>query len=277
MPPKKKKPPPSETWEWKNDEGEWLAFNAADAKLLEEKWEATHHLSHAWFTTSDFSFNKGFSTVYKVDLGAMTQTNTTSGVQRDLRRGGEGGGKKPKLAPGTWEWQDGKKWVPFASEDVAMLEHEFVERGPAAQFDTKSFSFNKEHGSLYRLNFGKMTQENTQSGKSRKIRRVELAAGAASSSSSSSAAAKPKWQWWDKEAAFGDRWQTYEAEDAATLEKAHASGKKLLVTKDLSFNVDFGTEYVFDFLVMSQINTDTGTSRAIRRGGTSGVVFGSGA
>jgi len=69
------------------------------------------------------------------------------------------------------------------------------------------------------------------------------------------------WEWWTDEC----KWSPYAEEDAALLEEAYASGMTPFSTKKLSFNKGFGSLYIFDFGVMTQVNTDSSTSRKIRR------------
>jgi len=78
------------------------------------------------------------------------------------------------MAPvGRWEVKAdrGDKWAAFTPEDSATLEAAYTS-DPAAVFVTKDLSFNKEFDTLYRFDFGKMVQVNTESKKTRHIRRV---------------------------------------------------------------------------------------------------------
>mmetsp|Transcript_18579 Transcript_18579/g.29790 ORF Transcript_18579/g.29790 Transcript_18579/m.29790 type:complete len:562 (+) Transcript_18579:56-1741(+) len=159
--------------------------------------------------------------------------------------------KKAKISP-TWEWRDGKDWKAFVAEDSSMLEEHFQKGGGKGKFYTKDFSFNKGFDTQYLVNFEKMTQTNTQSKKVREIRRKD-----ASSPASSGAL----WEFWTDELEFAP----FAKEDCKLLEEAFASGTSPFETKDLTFNKGFDSLYIYDFDVMTQVNSDSGTSRKIQR------------
>jgi len=254
MPPKKKKAKSSSiTWEWKDDEGSWNRYDAADAALLEQRFQKD---ATDIFCTTDFTFNSDHKTVYEVDFNLMTQTNKETAVCRGLRR--EGKGYEPKAASAIsvppWEWvDDAGEWHEFNDEDAHFLEKEYIDRGPKASFKTRDFSFNKVHKTLYHLNFEAMTQRNTESGNCRKIRRgIAVAKDACT----------VPWEWWEIES---KSWRPYAVEDATLLEAAFQGGGAIFLTKDLSFNAEYNSQYIFDFKVMTQMNSDSGTSRKMRR------------
>merc|ERR1719356_1680940 len=59
------------------------------------------------------------------------------------------------------------------------------------------------------------------------------------------------------------------------LEKAFGEGLTPFMTKKLSFNKGFDSLYIFDFDVMTQVNSDSGTSRKIQRTAAGGSkIFG---
>jgi len=159
--------------------------------------------------------------------------------------------KKGASSGPIWEWRDGEEWKPFALEDMEMLEGRYTKSGPKAKFATKDFSFNKGFDTVYEVNFEKMTQVNKASKKSREMRRKDP-------SSSTKAAL---WEWWSDD---GD-WSPFAAEDQTLLEKAFAAGITPFMTKKLSFNAGFDSLYIFDFDVMTQANSDSGTSRKLQR------------
>jgi len=159
-----------------------------------------------------------------------------------------------------WEWRDGAEWKPFRAEDCAMLEGQYKTRGAKAKFCTTEFSFNQGFDTIYELNFENMTQINRDSKKRREIRRRDDAGKAAAS-----------WEWWNDNA----EWSAYADEDAAVLEAAFSKEVTPFLTKDLSFNKGFDSLYIFDFDVMTQVNSDSGTSRKIQRTAAGGSkVFG---
>ncbi|EGD80693.1 hypothetical protein PTSG_01283 [Salpingoeca rosetta] len=73
------------------------------------------------------------------------------------------------------------------------------------------------------------------------------------------ASKKVVWQW-----LCGKRWVAYNPDDITLLEDAFTDGEDELRTKKLSFG-NKRTEYVFDFLKMTQTNGDTSKVRSIRR------------
>jgi len=280
MPPKKKKgaakkkalSAPDVQWEWKDDDGTWNDFAAEDADMLQSHWEKDETQE---FATSDFSFNTKHNTVYKISFVAMTQTNAETGAARAMRSANEVSGskkKKTKTSAMEWFWQDDEdEWQAFSAADAKMLEDEYLERGPKAKFKTKKFSFNKGHDTNYEICFETMYQKNMSSKNRRTIRRGE---GAPAASPIKKTTKKGKvtqkgvvWECWLKEE---KTWQKYEDADAELLEAAFGSGSKIFCTKNLTWNKGYDSEYVFDFIVMSQMNNDSGTSRKIRRSGGDG-------
>eukprot|EP00658_Telonema_sp_P-2_P072319 TRINITY_DN61474_c0_g1_i1.p1 TRINITY_DN61474_c0_g1~~TRINITY_DN61474_c0_g1_i1.p1 ORF type:complete len:497 (+),score=126.85 TRINITY_DN61474_c0_g1_i1:144-1634(+) len=148
------------------------------------------------------------------------------------------------------------------------LEGEYLERGPKAKFNTTDFSFNKAHGTKYQVNFSKMLQTNKQSSKSRSMRRgdgTSVTPTPAKKGAKKNSKNAVAWQWWEKEEMT---WQHFADEDAGLLEAAYKSGSPIFVTKNLSFNKGYDSEYIFDFIVMAQMNNESGTSRKIARKGS---------
>lgn len=160
--------------------------------------------------------------------------------------------KKAKKAGPTWEWKDGKDWKEFVKADNDMLEENYQKKGPKAKVTTKDFSFNKGFGTDYFVNFEKMTQTNMDSKKVREIRRKD---------DSSPASSVALWEWWNDQ----NDWTPFTAEDAKLLEAAYSSGTTPFLTKKLTFNEGFDSLYIYDFDVMTQVNSDSGTSRKIQR------------
>eukprot|EP00444_Apocalathium_aciculiferum_P032405 CAMPEP_0183493172 /NCGR_PEP_ID=MMETSP0370-20130417/183312_1 /TAXON_ID=268820 /ORGANISM="Peridinium aciculiferum, Strain PAER-2" /LENGTH=591 /DNA_ID=CAMNT_0025686513 /DNA_START=3 /DNA_END=1779 /DNA_ORIENTATION=- len=166
---------------------------------------------------------------------------------------GEPALKKAKVGgpvAAVWEWQDGDDWKAFGAEDTAMLEGRYKIGGGKSKFNTTEFSFNKGYGTIYEVNFEKMTQKNADTKKFRNMRRKDPLGGS-----------KALWEWWNDQ----EDWSAFNAEDSQMLEKAFASGMTPLETKQLSFNEGYDSLYIFDFDVMAQVNSDSGTSRKIQR------------
>ena len=69
------------------------------------------------------------------------------------------------------------------------------------------------------------------------------------------------WEWLDDD----NNWNAFDAVDSQCIEAGYSTGAKNLVTSDLTFNKGFSTKYTFDFSKMTQINGDSGKSRAMRR------------
>jgi len=158
--------------------------------------------------------------------------------------------KKGAAVP-TWEWRDGEAWNAFDGKDAAMLEERYAKCGPKAKFTTTDFTFNKGFDTIYEVNFEKMSQVNKDSKKSREIRRKDP----------SSVSKCALWEWWNDDG----EWSPFAKEDQELLEKAFAAGITPFMTKKLSFNAGFDSLYIFDFDVMTQANSDSGTSRKVQR------------
>ena len=165
--------------------------------------------------------------------------------------------------PWVWENDEGE-WEGYSQVDAELLEDKYLDLGPKANFVTTAFSWNKGHKTRYFIDFAKGTQKNMKSGAVRKIKRgdgKELVASVPAS-----------WEWWEAET---KKWKKYVKGDNTLIEAAFLSCKKsktaTFLTKNLTFNKGYNSQYVFDFIVMSQINTDSGTSRKMRRKG--GVIM----
>lgn len=125
---------------------------------------------------------------------------------------------------------------------------------------TTDFSFNKGYDTKYEVSFDKMQQKNLESKKLRNIRRKD-----------ESGNMKAVWEWWTDDC----DWAEFNKDDIQLLEKAFNSGITPFMTKDLSFNKGYDSLYIFDFDIMSQVNSDSGTSRKIQRTAAGGSkVFG---
>ncbi|CAE6960143.1 trip12 [Symbiodinium natans] len=139
------------------------------------------------------------------------------------------------------------------SRTEERLEHLYASVGAKGKVVTTDFSFNKEYQTKYELNFAKMTQTNTESKKSRTVRRTGGEAVAV--------VKKAVWEWWSDE----DEWEPFQEVDAQVLEKAYVAGETPFSTKKLSWNEGYDSLYIFDFTVMTQVNCDSKTSRKIQR------------
>ena len=87
MPPKKsyKKKKSTVPWQWKDDAGDWNEFGVEDADMLEKKYNEG---TTSKFSTTDFSWNQEYQTVYTINFKKMTQGNGETGVARAIRRDG---------------------------------------------------------------------------------------------------------------------------------------------------------------------------------------------
>eukprot|EP01062_Namystynia_karyoxenos_P054967 TRINITY_DN455_c0_g1_i1.p1 TRINITY_DN455_c0_g1~~TRINITY_DN455_c0_g1_i1.p1 ORF type:complete len:650 (+),score=228.05 TRINITY_DN455_c0_g1_i1:93-2042(+) len=261
--PGKKKGGPTPSWEWKDDKGKWNGFTPADAEMLEGRYLKD---PSAKFATTDFTFNKEHKTVYQLDYGAMTQTNAETGVARAIRRAGIAASPKKAKVDQVWSWKDDDgEWNAYEKADSHVLEEQYLALGPKAKFSTAAFSWNKKHKTLYLVDFGKMSQKNSETGSTRQICRGDPEKAASPKGAAAAAAGKGKhgWQWWAPDG--GGSWKNYDPTDAKLLEAAYQSGPPVFLTKDLTFNKGYDSQYLFDFKVMTQCNLDSGTSRKVRR------------
>jgi len=270
---KKKKSSPAcsgPRWEWEDDDGNWNQYAKEDGELI----EGSYQTEEPSFVTKDFSWNLKHQTLYKVDFENMIQINVESEVERNIRRLGPKTKKSKskedvKLEDSVhsrWEWKDDDgNWCPFADEDNDLLEERY-KSGPKGIFSTTEFSFNKTHNTVYVVNFKKGTQRNVETNSVRPIRRAAVSEYSSSSSGKSSGkkGGKIAWEWWNDD---GD-WAEFAEEDAKMIEEAYRSNTSPFVTRNLTFNKIHKSLYIFDFIVMTQVNSDSGTSRKMRRRGT---------
>eukprot|EP00756_Hemistasia_phaeocysticola_P018245 Hpha_TRINITY_DN15583_c3_g11::TRINITY_DN15583_c3_g11_i1::g.104025::m.104025 len=78
-----------------------------------------------------------------------------------------------------------------------------------------------------------------------------------------SARTMPQWEWQDD----GTTWTPFHTTDSGVIEKAYLTcgTKKPFLTKDLTWNRQFGTQYKYDFSLMRQQNMDSKRVRYLRR------------
>lgn len=176
MPPKKKGKSETEKiaateWQWldgDNVSGTWKSFDDGDSTLIEQAFQTN---PQSPFTTSGMSFSIGSATAY--DFVNNTQTNTTTGTVRSIRR---------LSWPVSWEYLDDYgMFIAFYDEDNAHIEKIWRSMPPiGGSFVTTALSWNKGYNSKYTFSFSKdaQTQEdvgaqkNEDSGNIRKLRRV---------------------------------------------------------------------------------------------------------
>ena len=286
MPPgSKKKGAPAATapsaalWEWIDDAGHWQSYSDADSMILEREYEAKGPA--AKFATKDLSFCKG-KYVYRFDLNGMVQRNEKTKFARAIRRTGtDPPGKKAKIAKpeseepeGEW-WaknDGGTDWMRMTDADAAILDKAW-RKGPKAEgVKLSGFTFGGRAKPewVYEINFKKMTQTNPVRKTTREIARGDEPGKKPDGSKKPFASApKEKWQWWN-----GGGWSDYNEEDALSLEIAYTGGASYFMCTNPEFSAKRGATvakpYIFDFTSMTQINSDAGTSRSMRRGTSGG-------
>jgi hypothetical protein len=165
---------------------------------------------------------------------------------------------KPETAAATWQVMgDDNKWNAFPEVDSTLIEKHY--RTGVYAFITSELSFNKGFDSKYAFDFKKMTQSNTNSGKTRDISRI----------------APPDeyvWEWQDDAGKF----VAFYDDDCTLIEKLFREKgvNSAATTKDLSFNKKFGSVYRFTFtsedsktgaVVAEQVNQDSNKKRDLRR------------
>lgn len=78
----KRKADTKATWEFEDNDGNWIAYAAEDSTYLEGEFQSGKKM----LQTTKLSFNKDYGTTYKFDFKAMTQLNTESKTKRTIRR-----------------------------------------------------------------------------------------------------------------------------------------------------------------------------------------------
>jgi len=167
--------------------------------------------------------------------------------------------KKKKAPVESWEWKDDTgKWNAFADKDAEMLESRYVTDGPTAVYTTVDFSFNKKHKTVYKIDYSDMSQTNTETGVARAIRKVGTAAP------SPKKAKAAQWSYKDEDG----EWTEYTKADSLMLENKYMEmgPKASFSTTDFSWNKKHKTIYLVNFGSMQQKNSETGSSRFIKRG-----------
>ena len=132
-------------WEWEEDGGKWSPFSADHSQLLSEALIAGD---------SDTTVQVAPSVKMKIRFDAMTQTNTKTGWQRNIRCV-----DTSSAAPDThtvWEWEnDSGEWAWFPTQahqrlltacKVCQVDSVSVETAPRKQTKVDLTSMNHEMG-----------------------------------------------------------------------------------------------------------------------------------
>ncbi|RVE56655.1 hypothetical protein OJAV_G00223640 [Oryzias javanicus] len=218
--------------------------------------------------------SKGSSTLnssvssYSIDFSTMTQTNLTTGLQRNIRRrpklsSSTAGGYSTTVLPGPsqqsvpgfkWEFMgDRGQWTeyqaPICSCDSSAIEREYM-LNPQGQFHFTT------HKYLYTLDFSRMCQINNIFGTTRAVRRT---AGSGVQPGISSGTGL-RWQFQD-EGIWKDYTQgnqcSVSSQDIELQYQRNPSGTLIFYTRDFSYELNFSA--------MTQRNLSTNTVRAVRR------------
>ena len=125
------------SWEWRDDEGNWNAYEPEDNAFVESKFQKLGE--KGVFSSAEFSWNTDHNSIYVINFRKSTQRNVETGISRDIRR---------VEAEATWEeygwqwWSDDCKWAPYDTKDVELLENAYGTG--CTTFSTRDLSFNKE-------------------------------------------------------------------------------------------------------------------------------------
>ena len=110
-------PPRAEAafWEFELDDGRWVRYDDDAGSAVEDAY-ANNSRGQVGLVAR--------GTGYHVDLALMTQTNTSSGGTRRIRRSPPGGTRPHVIA--AWEYEDGPRgsgaWRAYARTDAALVE-----------------------------------------------------------------------------------------------------------------------------------------------------------
>ncbi|XP_039996946.1 uncharacterized protein si:ch211-244b2.3 isoform X2 [Xiphias gladius] len=218
-----------------------------------------------------FTFTVG-STAYKLDFSTMTQTNSITGLCRNVRRRPKftsnagslrstsvlpsASASQPANASYTWEFMaDEGRWTEYeahvCSFDSSYIERQY-QRNPKGKlhFTIRKFS--------YTLDFSRMCQVNTKFGTKRSVRRT-LTSGSQESSSSGT---MTQWQFQDFNGAWKDYSNGYNqcsisSEDIELRYQQNPFGTMLFAATNFSYELNFSA--------MTQRNLTTNTTRSVRR------------
>ncbi|XP_024139741.1 uncharacterized protein LOC112153615 [Oryzias melastigma] len=216
--------------------------------------------------------NLGFSVGsigYSIDFSTMTQTNLTTGLQRNIRRRPKfpsnlaglysttvlPGPSQQSVAGCKWEFMgDRGQWTeyqtPVCSCDSSTIEQQY-KQNPQGQlpFTTHKYS--------YTLDFSRMCQINNVFGTTRAVRRTAGSGVQPDISSGTSL----QWQFQDNWRIWTDFSQgnqcSVSSQDIELQYQQNPSGTLIFYTRDFSYELNFSA--------MNQRNLSTNTVRAVRR------------
>ncbi|XP_040885954.1 uncharacterized protein si:ch211-244b2.3 [Toxotes jaculatrix] len=218
-----------------------------------------------------FTFMVG-SRAYRLDFSTMTQTNSTTGWCRKVRRRPKftfntwslysasvlPSASSSQLADGSyrWEFMGGEGgWTEYQAHicpfDSAAIERQY-QLNPQGQlhFNIRKYS--------YTLDFSRMCQVNNNVGTTRQVRRTFNYG----SQQSSSSGTMPVWQFQD----VGGKWKDYSkqcgqcsvsSQDIELQYQQNPSGTMLFTASNFSYELNFSA--------MTQRNLSTNTTRSVQR------------
>ncbi|XP_070785319.1 protein mono-ADP-ribosyltransferase PARP12 isoform X2 [Enoplosus armatus] len=218
-----------------------------------------------------FSFIVG-STGYTLNFSAMTQTNITTGLCRNVRRrpkftSNTGSFYSTSAAPtasssqltdGGYKWEfmaEEGEWTEYqayvCSYDSAAIERQY-QLNPQGQLRFKIRRFS------YTLDFSRMCQVNDKIGTKRAVRRT----ADNGSQQHSSGGTQPRWQFLDidgtwKDYSKGCRLCSVSSQDIELQYQQNPSGTMTFTTKRFKYELNFSA--------MTQVNLSTTTTRSVQR------------
>ncbi|XP_047431549.1 LOW QUALITY PROTEIN: uncharacterized protein si:ch211-244b2.3 [Mugil cephalus] len=193
------------------------------------------------------------STSYSLDFSTMTQTNLTTGLQRNVRRRpkftSSTGSVHSTSVPGEFMGDEGE-WIEYqphvCSLDSAAIETQH-QLNPQGQLH-----FNVNNRYSYTLDFSRMCQINNKIGTRRAVRRIQQ----------NSSGTVPRWQFQDvdgvwKDYSKGFRQCSSSSQDIELQYQLNPSGTMTFTTNNFSYEINF--------TAMTQRNRSTNTTRPVRR------------
>ena len=143
------------TWEWMNDDGVFTPYSPTQSLELESEYKSNPNVPiHMKIHRKD----------YTIDFLAMEQVNISTGGTRKIqnRSNSSTSTSKDTLQHVQWEYRERRQYLSYTSQQSAAIEKMF-QNGVAGQLTINN--------AVYDIDFSSMTQTNSLTKYSRKIRR----------------------------------------------------------------------------------------------------------
>jgi len=271
----------------------WQDFSDAENKEIETAYQKWTEAGSSETNKNYFSLPSDASYAFNFFKMIQEGSSTPSSNRKVQRKDMVTGKILPEIKTYTWQYEDHARhsgvWKSYPAQSNTLLEAGYTKWVTSKSDSDKiltmgGFSSGIGKSNSYNINFKKMEQTNSATGFSRRLKRVEkvnsvfdtITAGVTSFPSTATATLTgqsnpPVWKYEDHNPG-SNVWVSYPALTCAIIEANYQKWKKSRTDNDQMMHLSgfsggkgAGVSYLIDFLGMTQMNTDSGFLRALKR------------